>query len=57
VTWGSKVARNDKSDVVQVVVPVEKMSSPQEKLSIDANNNILTISWDATKVSVPIVVE
>jgi Protein of unknown function (DUF2911) len=57
VTWGSKAARNDKTDVLQVVVPVEKLTASQEKLSIDANNNALNISWDMTKVSVPIVVE
>jgi hypothetical protein len=57
VTWGSKAARNEKEDVAQVVVPVEKLTVSQEKLSIDANNNALTISWDMTKVSVPIVVE
>ncbi len=57
VTWGSKAARNDKEDVAKVVVPVEKLTSAQEKLSLDANNNALNISWDMTKVSVPIVVE
>ncbi len=57
VSWGGVAARNDKEDVAQVVVPVEKLADPQEKLSIDANNNALTITWDMTKVSVPIVVE
>ena len=57
VTWGSKAARNDKEDVLQVKVPVEKLAASQEKLSIDAQNNALNISWDMTKVSVPIVVE
>ena len=59
--WGDntdgKAARNDKMDVLQVVIPVEKLTTPQEKLSIDANNNALTISWDMTKVTIPIVVE
>lgn len=59
--WGDgsdgKAARNAKADVIQVVVPVEKLTVPQEKLSIDALNNALTIKWDMTKVSVPIVVE
>lgn len=54
---GGKAARNDKTDVLQVTVPVENLTTSQEKLSIDANNNALTISWDMTKVSVPIVVE
>ena len=59
--WGDntdgKAARNDKTDVLQVVIPVEKLTTPQERLSIDANNNALTISWDMTKVTVPIVVD
>ena len=59
--WGDgsdgKAARNAKEDIIQVVVPVEKLTVPQEKLSIDALNNALTIKWDMTKVSVPIVVE
>ena len=59
--WGDntdgKAARNDKTDVLQVVIPVEKLITSQEKLSIDANNNALTIIWDMTKVTVPIVVD
>jgi uncharacterized protein (UPF0333 family) len=59
--WGDntdgKAARNDKTDVLQVIVPVEKMTASQEKLSIDAQNNALNIIWDTTKASVPIVVE
>lgn len=54
---GGKAARNDKEDVLQVVVPVEKLTTPQEKLTIEAQNNALTISWDIVKVSVPIVLE
>jgi hypothetical protein len=54
---GGKAARNEKEDVIQTVAKTEALSAPQEKLSIDANNNALTISWDMTKVSVPIVVE
>jgi Protein of unknown function (DUF2911) len=57
VSWGGVAARNDKEDVAQVTVPVEKLATPQEKLSIDAQNNALNISWDITKVSVPIAVE
>ena len=59
--WGDntdgKAARNDKTDVLQVIIPVEKLTTPQEKLSIDVNNNALTIIWDMTKVTVPIVVD
>jgi hypothetical protein len=59
--WGDntdgKAARNDKEDILQVNTKVEKLAAPQEKLSIDAQNNALNINWDMTKVSVPIVVE
>jgi Protein of unknown function (DUF2911) len=54
---GGKAARNDKTDVLQVVVPVKTPKLIQEKLTIDANNNELTIGWDIVKVSVPITVE
>jgi Protein of unknown function (DUF2911) len=57
VDFGSKASRNDKEDVLQTIVKTEVSSASQEKLSIDANNNVLTIGWDMTKVSVPIVVE
>ena len=57
VSWGGVAARNEKEDVVKVTAPVESLASSQEKLSLDANNNALNISWDMTKVSVPIVVE
>jgi Protein of unknown function (DUF2911) len=57
VSWGNVAARNDKEDVLQVVVPVGALTAPQEKLSLDASNNALTISWDMTKVSVPITAE
>ena len=59
--WGDntdgKAARNAKEDVIQVIAPVQKLMSSQEKLSIDAQNNALTIIWDMTKVSIPMVVE
>jgi len=59
--WGDntdgKAARNEKEDIIEVLVPVEKLTIVQEKLSIDALNNALTITWDLTKVSVPITVE
>ena len=59
--WGDnssgKAARNAKEDIFQVIVPVEKLTTSQEKLSIEVQNNALIISWDMTKVSVPIQVE
>lgn len=59
--WGDnsdgKAARNGKEDIIQVVVPVDKLNAPQEKLSIEVQNNALIISWDMTKLTVPIVVE
>lgn len=57
VDFGSKALRNDKEDVLQVVVPVETLTSPQEKLSIEVQANSLIISWDTSKVIVPITVE
>lgn len=57
VSWGGVAARNDKEDVLQVKTPVEKLAASQEQLAINANNNALNISWDMTKVSVPIAVE
>ena len=57
VDFGSKASRNDKEDVLQVVVPVETSTSPQEKLSIEVEANSLIISWDTSKVIVPITVE
>jgi hypothetical protein len=57
VDFDSKASRNEKEDVLEVKAPVEKLTTSQEKLSLDANNNALNISWDMTKVSVPIVVE
>lgn len=56
-TMDGKAARNDKEDLIKVVVPVEKLTVAQEKLSIDVLNNALTIKWDMTKVAVPIMVE
>lgn len=59
--WGDntdgKAARNANEDIIQVIVPVEKLTNLQEKLSIDVQHNALNISWDMTKVTVPIVVE
>lgn len=57
VSWGNEATRNAQKDALQTIVKVETSSIPQEKLSINANNNALTISWDTAKVSVPIVVE
>lgn len=57
ISFGGKAARDDKEDVLQIGVPVEKLNVPQEKLLIDIKANILTIGWDNTKVSIPIVVE
>ena len=59
--WGDntdgKAARNANEDIIQIIVPVEKLTNLQEKLSIDVQHNALNIIWDMTKVTVPIVVE
>lgn len=57
VDFSSKASRNDKEDVLQMVVPIETLTTPQEKLSIEVQANSLIISWDASKVTLPIMVE
>ena len=54
VASGAKASRDPEFDVLQVVVPVEMMPSPQEMFSISFDNAGMTLSWDQTKVMVPI---
>lgn len=58
--WGAnfdgKAAHNSEFDVIQVNVPVEELTETVEQLTMEFTNNVnLSISWDKTKVSVPIV--
>ncbi len=54
---GGETARDPNEDVVTVEVPVEKLSSSQESFLIDfeeTDGPYLTLSWDETKIRVPI---
>ncbi|MEK6154852.1 DUF2911 domain-containing protein [Flavobacteriaceae bacterium 3-367] len=54
---GRETTRNPEYDVVQVQVPVETLSQPQEHFIIDFEDSgqlKLIFSWDTTKVSIPI---
>lgn len=57
LSGGKETTRNPENDIVQIEVPTEKLPSPQESFLIDfegTGNPYLTLSWDDTKVSVPI---
>lgn len=54
---GSETTRDAEFDVLQVKVPVEVLSTPKESFKIDfedTEQTSLTLSWDKTKVSVPV---
>ncbi len=53
--WGAfKYDQYKDKDVLHVDVPVQTLSAPVEQLTIAAPGKDLTISWDKTKVSVPV---
>lgn len=55
--WGSfSYEKNKEKDIAKVTVPVEKLDSVVEQLTIryDAENGKLVIEWDKTSVSVPL---
>ena len=57
LSGGKKTTREPQSDVVRVNVPTEKLSNVQEHFTIafeDATSLYLTLSWDRTKVKIPI---
>ncbi|MFH6601937.1 DUF2911 domain-containing protein [Maribacter algicola] len=57
LSGGKETTRNPEQDVVTVEVPAEKLASPQESFLIDfedSDKTYLTLSWDETKVKVPI---
>ena len=57
LSGGAKTTRNPEQDVVSVEVPTEKLATPQESFQIDfedSDKTYLTLSWDDTKVKVPI---
>jgi len=54
---GKKTTRNPDADVVSVEVPTEGIATVQEKFAIDFEDGeqlYLILSWDQTKVRVPI---
>jgi len=53
--WGAyDYEKNKDKDVLQVTVPVTTLTSPVEQLTIAAGSKDLTITWDKTKVEVPV---
>ncbi len=55
VTWGAKAAREPEYDVAQVNVAVQDLEEEVEQFTIEFIYNVnLTLSWDKTKVMVPI---
>ncbi len=57
LSGGKKTTRNQEADVVSVDVPTEQMANVQEKLNIgfeDGEQLYLALSWDQTKIKVPI---
>lgn len=57
LSGGKKTTRNPEADVVNIEVPSEQLSTVQEKLYIgfeDGEQLYLTLSWDQTKIKVPI---
>lgn len=54
---GKETTRNKEADVVSVNVPSEQLANIQEKLNIgfeDGEQLYLALSWDQTKIKVPI---
>lgn len=57
LSGGKKTTRNPEADVVTVEVPSEQIPTVQEKLNIgfeDGEQLYLSLSWDQTKIKVPI---
>ncbi len=57
LSGGKETARDAETDFIRVEVPVKKLSEPLESFTIDFEDTgqlSLTLSWDDTKVNVPI---
>jgi hypothetical protein len=57
LSGGAETTRNPETDVISIEVPSEQISAVQEKLDIgyeDGEQLYLTLSWDQTKIKVPI---
>ncbi len=55
VGFNGEASRNPDADALKTMVPVEKLNQAVEMFTIAIENNplVLTLSWDQTKVSVP----
>lgn len=57
LSGGKETTRNPETDVVSINVPSEQLTNIQEKLNIgfeDGEQLYLTLSWDQTKIKVPV---
>ena len=54
VGFGAQASREPEADVLALEVPVESLPTSVEMFTIDFEGNNMTLSWDQTKVSVPI---
>ena len=56
VTYGGEAQRDPAADVARVEVPVETLSDEVEQftIAVDRSPTALTLSWDKTRVSVPL---
>lgn len=58
VSFGAKASRDPAADVVSVEVPVELLDAPVEMFTMafeeDSTGLALTLSWDQTRILVPI---
>ena len=57
LSGGKETTRNMEADVVVIEVPSERITGIQEKLNINFEDDemlFLTLSWDQTKIKVPI---
>lgn len=60
--WGigsNGASREAEFDALQIVVPIESLSAPVEQFTIELSDSnskpVMSLSWDQTKVSVPIL--
>ncbi|OSZ82312.1 hypothetical protein CAP35_03325 [Chitinophagaceae bacterium IBVUCB1] len=55
--WGAyEYDKHKDKDVLKAPVPVQSLSKPQEKLNYKLSKKTLTISWDKTSVSIPLII-
>lgn len=57
ISGGRKTTYNKETDALKIEVPVENLDQPLESFTIDFSDTgslHLTLSWDRTKISIPI---